>query len=74
MVELRKARARIPPGVNVSVVVWGFQSGCAKWWLYDVSIETSVDVVRVNCDVRSTATTTAPQTEGVRKDTEPPLQ
>ena len=36
--------------MNVPFVVWGCQSGCAKWWLYEVSLETSVDVA-VNCDV-----------------------
>jgi len=51
--SLDYVRKRIPPCVNVPCVVWGCQSGCTKWWLYEVSLETSVDVVRVNCDVRS---------------------
>ena len=28
---------RIPPCVNLPIVVWGCQSGCTKWWLYEVS-------------------------------------
>jgi len=32
-----------------------------KWWLYEVSLETSVDVVKVNCYVGSRATTRVEQ-------------
>ena len=55
MVEHRKARATGTPVCECIICSWGFQSVCTKWWLYEVSLETPVDVVRVDCDVRSRA-------------------
>jgi hypothetical protein len=37
-----KLQPRIPPCVNVPFDFWGCQSGCTKWWLYEVILETSV--------------------------------
>ena len=73
MVELRKARATDTPlcectSCCLGVSEWLYEmvavrghsqsiSRCTKWWVYEVSLEALVDVVRVNCDVRSTAIT-----------------
>ena len=51
-----KLEPRIPPCVNVSFVVWGCQSGCTKWWLYEVSggcVEIFPDV-RKSAELRAT--------------------
>jgi len=51
-----KLEPRIPPCVNVSFVVWGCQSGCTRWWLYEVSggcVEISPNV-RKSAELRAT--------------------
>ena len=62
--SFEKLEPRIPPCVNVPFVVGGCQSGCTKWWLYEVS----GGCVKVSPNVRKSAELRAREISKVKEE------